>query len=156
MSLKSGWFLCLFIIYGSGMAQGLQVTQVESLSFGDFYFSGSGQGTLTVSADGNISTSGVINSVGINYREATFAITSQTQQIIYINFPGQLLLHRVGGGETLEVNLGPIDKGNSLMLAAAPIANIIKLGATIQVTGAGKLPGNYQGSYEIEFTVINE
>ncbi len=147
--------LKLLVTAISAHCQGILLDEIQHLNFGDFYLQ-PGPGTITVTHEGSLGTTGSVHSLGTGFSPAVFDITTASQENVMITFPTDLVVQRSGGSETLQVVLGPTNVDPSFNIYPSPTLNRIVVGATLQIPAGGTPSGNYSGTYEIELTVINE
>jgi len=128
----------------------MQVFSMQELNFGSFSTGASG-GTVVVSPEGFRSSTGSVILMGGAFNQAIFEIKLIPGRLVQIIMGPQIQLTRVGGGGSMNMQVGPSDKGSSFVTSGGhPFFNPVKVGGTLYV---GNSLANPAGSYEGQFSV---
>ena len=150
-----------FLFINNGLAQPefpqrvITVLPTQPIDFGTFYVTGAG--TITVSYDGSVSTTGGVISVDqTTITPAIFEIKLCQGRTVTITYDYSVQLSGSGGGQ-LELIIGPSEYGVNGVEVPFPVENNcdyiteMRVGGTLDVP-ASPLPGVYTGSFPINFT----
>jgi len=128
----------------------MQVFSMQELNFGSFSTGASG-GTVVVSPEGFRTSTGSVILMGGNFNQAIFEIKLIPGRLVQIIMGPQVQLTRIGGGGSMNMQVGPSDKGTSFVTSGGhPFFNPVKVGGTLYV---GNSLANPAGSYEGQFSV---
>lgn len=130
----------------------IQVFSTQALNFGEFY-TGSSGGSIVISPDGIRSATGTVILMGGNYSQSVFVVELIPGRMVQIVLGPTVQLTRVGGGGSMEITIGPADKGSSFVTTGGhPFRNPVNVGATLLVgDNSANPPGEYQGSFSVTF-----
>lgn len=130
----------------------IQVFSVQQLNFGSLTTGASG-GTVVVSPEGFRSSTGTVILMGGNFNQAIFEIKLIPGRLVQIILGPQIQLTRVGGGGSMNMQVGPADKGNSFVTTGGhPFFNPVKVGGTLYVGSTAANPaGTYEGQFSVTF-----
>ena len=128
----------------------MQVFSVQQLNFGSFT-TGAGGGTVVISPEGFRSSTSTVILMGGNFNQAIFEIKLIPGRLVQIILGPQVPLNRIGGGGSMNMQVGPSDKGGSFVTSGGhPFFNPVKVGGTLYV---GSTAANPAGAYEGQFSV---
>jgi hypothetical protein len=128
----------------------LQVYGIQELNFGSFSTGASG-GTVVISPEGFRSSTGSVILMGGNFNQAIFEVKLIPGRLVQIILGPQIQLTRVGGGGSMNMQVGPTDRGTSFVTTGGhPFINRVNVGGTLNV---GSTAANPAGSYEGQFSV---
>ncbi len=132
-------------IYG----QPINILVLDDLRFGEFYPSAGG-GNITISATGNIRTSGVVH-LGGAVSAARFSVrTTGKNRLITVTILNPVVtLNRAGGGGQMTLNVGTVSP-DSYMHPKGNHTQIVSVGGSLAVGSiTSNPPGNYSGTFTI-------
>ncbi|MDD2631085.1 MAG: DUF4402 domain-containing protein [Clostridia bacterium] len=128
----------------------MEVYSVQQLNFGSFT-TGAGGGTVVISPEGFRSSTGSVILMGGNFYQALFEIKLIPGRLVQIIVGPQVTLNRIGGGGSMNMQVGPTDKGSSFVTTLGhPFYNPVGVGGTLFV---GNTTANPAGVYEGQFSV---
>lgn len=128
----------------------MEVYGVQQLNFGSFTTGTSG-GTVVISPEGFRSSTSTVILMGGNFNQAIFEIKLIPGRLVQIILGPQVPLNRIGGGGSMNMQVGPSDKGGSFVTSGGhPFFNPVKVGGTLYV---GSTAANPAGAYEGQFSV---
>jgi hypothetical protein len=135
----------------------MQVYGMEELSFGSFSTGASG-GTVVISPEGFRTSTGSVILMGGAFNQAIFEIKLIPGRMVQIILGPQIPLTRIGGGGSMNMQVGPTDKGPSLLEASFvtsgghPFFNPVNVGGTLYVGSSVANPaGQYKGQFSVTF-----
>ena len=125
----------------------LDITKNQDLSFGSITPSASADGTMTLSPNGVVSTTGGVTSrSGSGYSPAAYTISGVPAATFSVTIaPTTVTLSGPGG--PLIVSDFALNQATPITLDASGLA-FFNVGATLYVN-AGQLPGNYTGTFDV-------
>jgi len=165
---RQGLGLCLFLFllvitfFGNSPIQAqntpfpppnqMQVFSMQQLNFGSFSTGASG-GEVIISPEGFRTSTGSVILMGGNYNQAIFEIKLIPGRLVNISMGGQISLTRVGGGGSMNMQVGPCDKGlNFVTSGGHPFFNPVKVGGKLFVSDNLANPaGSYEGQFSVTF-----
>ncbi|MDP3013597.1 MAG: DUF4402 domain-containing protein, partial [Candidatus Subteraquimicrobiales bacterium] len=129
----------------------IRVFTAQGLSFGTFFPSTS-SGTVSVSHSGSRTGNGVILAGGF-WNQAIFVVELLPGRLVSISIGTDVVLTRTGGGGSMNLSIGPTDKGNSFVTSGGhPFRNLVNVGGTLTVgTITVNPPGEYTGTFSVTF-----
>ncbi|HZK06896.1 MAG TPA: DUF4402 domain-containing protein [Bacteroidales bacterium] len=128
----------------------MEVFSVQQLNFGSFTTGASG-GTVVISPEGFRTSTETVILMGGNFNQAIFEIKLIPGRLVQIILEPQVPLHRIGGGGSMNMQVGPADKGSSFVTTGGhPFYNPVGVGGTLFV---GSTTANPAGAYEGQFSV---
>ena len=137
-------------------SQTINVSQIQPLSFGNIINSGNG-GDIIIDYNGGIQNTGALVLTGNEHQQLIFNIDSETTQSVLLTIPDDQKLTCEGSNETIDILIGPTDKGLNFILNPLPYNNLLNVGATLYVKSSVVNPAcRYSGTIEIEFTIVTE
>jgi len=128
----------------------MQVFDIQALNFGSFSTGASG-GTVVISPTGMRTSMGSVILMGGGFNQAIFEIKLIPGRLVQVIMGPQVQLNRIGGGGSMNMQIGPSDKGNNFITSGGhPFYNPVQVGGTLYV---GNSTANPAGSYEGQFSV---
>jgi hypothetical protein len=128
----------------------MEVFSVQQLNFGSFTTGASG-GMVVISPEGFRSSTGTVILMGGNFNQAIFEIKLIPGRLVQIILGPQATLTRIGGGGSMNMDVGPADKGSSFLTKGGhPFFNPVNIGGKLWV---GSTTANPAGAYEGQFSV---
>lgn len=104
-----------------------------------------------ISPEGFRSSTGSVILMGGNFYQALFEIKLIPGRLVQIIVGPQVTLNRIGGGGSMNMQVGPTDKGSSFVTTLGhPFYNPVGVGGTLFV---GNTTANPAGVYEGQFSV---
>ncbi len=130
----------------------LQVYGMQELNFGSFT-TGSGGGTVVISPEGFRTSTGTVLLMGGFFNQAIFEVKLIPGRLVSIILGPQIQLTRVGGGGSMNMQVGPTDKGTSFVTTGGhPFITRVNVGGTLFVGNEANNPsGNYEGQFSVTF-----
>jgi hypothetical protein len=130
----------------------MQVYGMEELSFGSFSTGASG-GTVVISPEGFRTSTGSVILMGGTFNQAFFEIKLIPGRMVQIILGPQIQLTRIGGGGSMNMQVGPTDKGTSFVTSGGhPFFNRVNVGGTLYVGSSVANPaGQYKGQFSVTF-----
>lgn len=130
----------------------LQVYGIQELNFGSFSTGASG-GTVVISPEGFRSSTGSVILMGGMFNQAIFEVKLIPGRLVQIIVGPQIQLTRVGGGGSMNMQVGPTDKGTSFVTNSAhPFITRVNVGGTLFVGSSAANPaGSYEGQFSVTF-----
>lgn len=130
----------------------MQVFGMQELSFGSFSTGISG-GTVIISPEGFRTSTGTVILMGGNFNQAIFEIKLIPGRLVQIIMGPQVQLTRIGGGGSMNMQVGPADKGSSFVTNGGhPFFNPVNVGGTLYVGSSAANPaGAYEGQFSVTF-----
>ncbi len=154
------WLFVLVVFFGNGLTQAqntpfpppnqIQVFGMQELNFGSLSTGASG-GSVVINHTGSRSSTGSVILMGGGYNQAIFEIKLIPGRLVQIIMGPQVQLNRIGGGGSMNMQVGPSDKGTSFVTNSGhPFYNPVQVGGTLYV---GNSTANPAGAYEGQFSV---
>ncbi len=130
----------------------IQVFGMQALNFGSFSTGASG-GTVIIGFTGSRTSTGSVILMGGGYNQAIFEIKLIPGRLVQVQMGPQVSLTRIGGSETMSMQVGPSDKGGSFVTSGGhPFYNAVKVGGTLYVGNSAANPaGAYEGQFSVTF-----
>lgn len=130
----------------------LQVYGIQELNFGSFSTGASG-GTVVISPEGFRSSTGSLILMGGNFNQAIFEVKLIPGRLVQIILGPQIQLTRVGGGGSMNMQIGPTDRGTSFVTTGGhPFITRVNVGGTLLVGSSAANPaGSYEGQFSVTF-----
>jgi hypothetical protein len=134
----------------------LQVFYMMGLNFGSFY-PGSTTGTVTISPNGNRTSSGLILDMGNIGHQAIFDVLLLPGRLVSMSWQSTVTLSN--GSYSLSMQIGPTDKiatsptsAEFVTSSGSPFRNQVNFGGTLTVGSISvNPPGDYSGTFEVTF-----
>ena len=157
VSLVAVFFLCFAqVLWGQQTPfpppNQLQVYGIQELNFGSFS-TGSSGGTVVISPEGFRTSTGSLILMGGNFNQAIFEVKLIPGRLVQIILGPQVQLTRVGGGGSMNMQVGPTDRGTSFVTTGGhPFISRVKVGGRLYVGSPAANPaGNYEGQFSVTF-----
>ena len=130
----------------------LQVFGMQELNFGSFSTGASG-GTIVITPEGFRTSTGSVILMGGNFSQAIFEVKLIPGRLVHIILGPQIQLTRMGGGGSMDMQVGPADKGTSFVTSGGhPFYNPVQVGGTLYVGSSVANPaGEYEGQFSVTF-----
>ena len=154
--MKSLLFVLLFLVSAVAQSQKIYITTEQNLFFGDFYLSsGTDSGTVSLSNNGEWSSTGNIHQLLSNQQPAIFNISTKSKTPVNVRVEVMTGTFINAKGNT--ISLHPEDSGIQFCKVKRGFPEIISIGGTLKITPKNKnYQGNYKGSISITATVYME
>jgi len=154
--LKSSLLVLLFLVGALARSQKIDIAVEQNLFFGDFYLSnGTDSGTVSLSNNGEWSSTGNIHQLLSNHQPAVFNISTKSKTPVNVRVEVMTGTFINANGNT--ISLHPEDSGIQFCKVKRGFPVIISIGGTLNITPKNKnYQGNYKGSISITATVHTE
>jgi hypothetical protein len=147
------WGSLLFLLNTLTAQAQVSAYTVQNLGFGAFSHGSTG-GTVVIAPNGGRFATGdvILVNLGFQFSPAIFEVEAPEGTIISIATGSDTQLTGSNGG-SMTLHISSIDPGPSFIsYARPPSRSIVKVGATLSVSGPGSNPpGSYSGSFAITF-----
>lgn len=133
----------------------IEVYKIQNLNFGNFTARGDSQ--ITVTPNGTINHLGSAHSFGYDYQQAIFEIIVQKQTTLSMQI--EVEQAPIGINTTTKMNLELLSNHENTFFQVypPPLKNYIHIGGTLKILeSTADNDGNYNGSFNIWFTDVNE
>jgi hypothetical protein len=149
-------FVLLFLVGAVAQSQKIHIAVEQNLFFGDFYLSsGTDSGTVSLSNNGEWSSTGNIHQLLSNQQPAIFNISTKSKTPVNVRVEVMTGTFINAKGNT--ISLHPEDSGIQFCKVKRGFPEIISIGGTLKITPKNKnYQGNYKGSISITATVYME
>lgn len=157
MSLsKSLLFVLLFFICAIARSQKIYIAVEQDLFFGDFYLSsGTDSGTVTLSNNGEWSSTGNIHQLRSNHQPAVFNISTESQTPINVGV--EIMTGNLINPNGYAISLDPKDSGIQFYKVQRGFPVRITIGGSLKIIPKNEYyQGDYQGNISIRGTIYNE
>ena len=130
----------------------MQVYSIQQLEFGSFSTGASG-GMVVISPQGVRTPSGSVILMGSSFNQAIFEIQLIPGRLVDVIMGPQIQLTRIGGGGSMNMQVGPSDRGTSFITNGGhPFMNTVNVGGTLYVgNSTANPPGSYEGTFSVTF-----
>lgn len=154
--LKSVLFVLLFFACAVAQSQKFHIAVEQNLVFGDFYLSsGTDSGTVSVSNNGEWSSTGNIHQLLSNHQPAVFNISTKSQTPVHVRVDvttGTLI-----NANGYAISLDPKDSGIQFYKVQRGFPVTVSIGGSLKITPKNKnYQGDYQGSISITGSIYSE
>jgi len=154
--LKSLLLVLLFFVCSTARSQDIYITVEQNLVFGDFYLSsGTDSGTVSVSNNGEWSSTGNIHQLLSNHQPAVFNISTKSKTPVNVRV--EVMTGTLSNENGYTISLNPQDSGVQFCKVQKGLPVTISIGASLEITPKNKNDqGDYQGNISITATVHME
>jgi hypothetical protein len=154
--LKPLLFVLLFLDGAVAQSQKIHIAVEQNLFFGDFYLSsGTDSGTVSLSNNGEWSSTGNIHQLLSNQQPAIFNISTKSKTPVTVRV--EVITGNLSNENGYAISLHPEDSGIQFYKVKRGFPETISIGGTLRITPKNKnYQGNYKGSISITATVYSE
>ena len=149
-------FVLLFFVCAIARSQNINIAVEQNLFFGTFYFSsGTDSGTVSLSNNGEWSSTANIHQLRSNHQPAIFNISTESQTPIIVGV--MVITGTLNNANGHAISLNPQDSGIQFHKVQRGFPITISIGGSLKITPKNEnYQGDYQGSISITGTIYDE
>lgn len=126
----------------------------QELKFGEFFVSNNSSGSVTVSSNGDWSSSGNVHLLGATQQPATFIISTDNSTPVTVQVQAFALRFQNPAGEEIPFRLSTVEPSVYTVQAGSPVR--VKIGGTVDISPETSSMGHFSGRISLSVNSYND